>query len=140
MAVVRGDFVKRDGNFLAALAAEGDVDVAVGVDGRIGDGMQVVGDLRAEREGERRAFDAAHFHADGAARGSFRHARDQKIIGGQDERAFRGAELHLRARVVARAEAAALNGDFAAGQTRLRASRFRFLACRSSLRSCVESR
>src|SRR5579864_8818436 len=35
--VVRSDFVQRDGNFLAALAAEGDVDVSFGVDGGAGD-------------------------------------------------------------------------------------------------------
>ena len=68
--VVRSDFVERDGNFLAALAAEGDVDVAFGVDGGAGDGMQVVGDLHAERHRERSAFDAAHFHADRAACGA----------------------------------------------------------------------
>ena len=45
--VVRSDFVERDGNFLAALAAEGDVDVSFGVDGGIGDWMQIVGNLHA---------------------------------------------------------------------------------------------
>ena len=46
--VIGGDFVERDGNFLAALAAVGDVDVAFGVHGGIGDRMQIVGDLHAE--------------------------------------------------------------------------------------------
>jgi hypothetical protein len=45
--VVRSDLVERDGNFLAALAAEGDVDVSFGIDGGAGDGMEVVGDLHA---------------------------------------------------------------------------------------------
>src|ERR1700683_5593357 len=39
--VAGSDFVKRDGNFLAALAAEGDVDVSFRVHGRTGDGMQI---------------------------------------------------------------------------------------------------
>src|SRR6202453_1355096 len=40
--VSRGDFVKRDGNFLAALAAEGDGDIAFGGQRGAGDGMQIV--------------------------------------------------------------------------------------------------
>jgi hypothetical protein len=115
--LIRGDFVKRDGNFLTALAAKGHVGVAVGVNRRAGDGMEVVGNLRAERERERRAFDTAHFHAYGASLGSFRNTRDQVIISRQDERAFRNAKLHQRARVVARAEAAAVNGDLATWQS-----------------------
>ena len=67
-----------------------------------------------ERERERRTFHAAHFHADHTARGSFLHARYQKIFRGEDQAAFRPSELHQRARMVARAEAAAVNSDFAA--------------------------
>src|ERR1700683_2982029 len=80
--VAGSDFVKRDGNFLAALAAEGDVDVSFRVHGRTGDGMQIVGNLRAERHGKWRAFDAAHAHADGSSRCTIGDARDQKIFGG----------------------------------------------------------
>ena len=80
--MVRGDSVERDGNFLPALAAEGDVDVSVRVDCRICDGMQVVGDLHAQRHGERRAFDTAHAHAHCAAGCSFGDTRDQQIFGG----------------------------------------------------------
>ena len=114
--VVRGDFVERDGNLLAALAAEGDVDVSFGVDCGAGDWMEVVGDLHAERHGEGRAFDAAHFHAHCAAFGAIGDARDQHIFGGHHEAAFSGAELDLRAGVVARVEAAAFDRDFTARQ------------------------
>ena len=114
--VIRSDFVERDGNFLAALAAEGDVDVSFGVDGGAGDWMEIVGDLHAQRHRERRAFDAAHFHADCAAFGAIRDARDQHIFGGHHEAAFCGAELDLGAGVVARAEAAAFDRDFTARQ------------------------
>ncbi len=114
--VIRGDFVERDGNFLAALAAEGDVDVSFGVDGGAGDWVEVVGDLHAERHWERSAFDAAHFHAHCAAFSAIGDARDQHIFGGHHETAFRGAELNLGAGVVARVEAAAFDRDFTARQ------------------------
>ena len=42
--------------------------------------MQVVGDLHAQSERERRALDAAHAHAHDAARRAFGHARDQEIF------------------------------------------------------------
>ena len=116
-AVVGGDFVERDGNFLAALPAEGDVDVAFGVDRGIADGMQVVRDLHAQRHGEGSAFGGAHAHAHRAARRALRHAREQKIVGGHDQAALRRAELNLRARVVAHAEAGALDGDFSTGKS-----------------------
>src|ERR1700691_1084503 len=80
--VARGDFVKRDGNFLSALAAEGDVDIAFRVYRRTGDGMQIVGNLRAERHGKWHAFDAAHAHADCSSPRAIGDARDQKIFGG----------------------------------------------------------
>jgi len=115
-SVVRGDFVERDGNFLAALAAEGDVDVSFGVDCGAGDGMEVVGNLHAERHGKRSAFDAAHFHAHCAAFGAIGDARDQNVLGGHHEAAFSGSELDLGAGVVARVEAAAFDRDFAARQ------------------------
>src|ERR1700677_1580509 len=80
--VARSDFVERDGNFLAALAAEGDVDIAFGVHRGAGDGMQIVGNMRAERHGKWRAFDAAHAHADGSSCCAIGNARDQEIFGG----------------------------------------------------------
>src|SRR5262245_51426069 len=49
-AEICGDFVKRDGNPLAARPAEGDVGVALGVDGRIRDRVKVVGDLQTDRD------------------------------------------------------------------------------------------
>src|SRR5579862_1227256 len=114
--VVRGDFIERDGNLLAALAAEGDVDVSFGVDGGAGDWVQVVGNLHAERHREGRAFDAAHFHADCAAFGAIGDAGDKYIFGGHHEAALCGAELNLRAGVVARVKAAAFDRDFTARQ------------------------
>ena len=128
--VVRRDFVERDGNFLPALAAEGDVDVSFGIHRGIRHGMQIVGDLHAQRHREGRALDAAHAHAHRAARGAFRHARDQMIFRGHHQTAFGLAELHLRPRVIASAESAAVNRDFAAREARP-ASRFRCAVCRS---------
>ena len=54
--VVRSDLVKRDGNFLSALAAESDVNISVGIHGGVRDGMQIVGDLHAERDRETARF------------------------------------------------------------------------------------
>ena len=75
--VIRSDSVERDGNFLSALAAEGDVNISVGVNGGAGDGVEIVGDLHAQRHGKWRAFDAAHADADGASGCSFGDASDQ---------------------------------------------------------------
>ena len=57
---------------------------------------------------------AAHFHAHGAARRAFRHAGDQSVFRREHHRRVRGAELHLRPRVIPRSEAAAGKRDFAA--------------------------
>ncbi len=75
--MVRGDLVERNGNFLPALPAEGDVDIALGIDRGIAHRMQIVGDLHAQRDRKRRALHAAHAHAHRAAHGAFRNARDQ---------------------------------------------------------------
>ena len=99
--VVRRDFVKRDGNFLSALAAVGDVDVSFGVHGGIGDGVKIVGDLHAEVKSRTAGFRRCPVaHAHDAARGAFRHARDQIISACEISRLrFGFAETHVRARV-----------------------------------------
>jgi hypothetical protein len=120
------DFVKGDGNFLAALAAEGDVGVALGVDRGTGNGMQVIGDLRAERDWEWRAFGGSHFYAQRAAFSAFGNARDEERVTGEDQAAFGTAKFDERASVIARAESAAANGEFAAGKRGLRFHRVNF--------------
>ncbi len=59
--IVRRDFVERDGNFLSALAAVGDVDVAFDVHGGIRDRVKIVGDLHAEMKCEGLALRRARF-------------------------------------------------------------------------------
>ena len=111
-----GDFVQRDGNFLAALATEGHVSIALRIDGGTRNGMKVVGHLRAEREREWRAFGGAHSYAERAAFGAIGNARDEKILAGENEAALGCSKLHERTRVIARAEAAAVDSEFATGQ------------------------
>ena len=53
------DFVERDRNALAAGAAEGDVDISGGIDGRTAYRMQVVGDLESEGNGDTAGFRSA---------------------------------------------------------------------------------
>ena len=53
--VVGRDLVERDGDFLPAVAAVGDVDISFDVHGGIGHGVEIVGDLHAEVERERLA-------------------------------------------------------------------------------------
>ena len=78
--------------------------------------MQVVRDLNAKRHGERRAFRSASTRTTppSAPSGTRAITNFRAAI----TAAFRRAEMHLRARVIARAEAAALNEDFASGQSR----------------------
>lgn len=78
--------------------------------------MQIVGNLNAERHRERRALHAVRMHVNGSAGRAFWHARDQQIVRSHHQAAFRIAELHLCARMIAHAEAAACDGDFAARQ------------------------
>ena len=47
-AVVGGDLIERNGDALAARAAEGDINISERVDCWIAHGMQVVGDLQAD--------------------------------------------------------------------------------------------
>jgi len=117
-SVVGRDFVKRHGNFLAALAAEGDVDVSPAIYGRIRDGMQIVGDQLAESDGKRRACGVARLHADGAAFGAIGNARDEDILGSQNQASRRRAEVNLRAQLISVDEARAVDRDFAAGDCR----------------------
>ena len=72
--------------------------------------MQVVGDLHAQRDRERRAFNAAHPHAHRAARRTVGYPRDQRDRPPPAPRWLPRAELHLRPRVIAHAEPAALDG------------------------------
>ena len=77
--------------------------------------MKIVGNLHAQMKRERLACGARSFHADDAARGAFRHARDQIILRGDQQARFGFAEAHVRPRVGPRNEARAVNRDVAAG-------------------------
>ena len=82
-AVVRGDFIERNGNALAARAGERDVNVAFIVHRGIRDRMQVIRDLQSDMHGMRRALVAVGRDAHHAAARAFRNARDQTILAGE---------------------------------------------------------
>ena len=136
----RSNFVQRHRNFLPTLPAEGDVSISVGIHRRARNRMQIVRNLRAQRQRERRAFRRAHFYSQRPAFGSFRHPRYQEIISGQHQASFCPAEFHQRPPVLARAKAAAANGQFAARQCRARLHRFNFRKAVQRQRSCPRVR
>jgi hypothetical protein len=93
-AVIRGDFIERDGNALAARAGERDVDVSVEIDRRIRHRMQIVRDLQADVHGMGRALVAGCGHADDSAACPFRNARDQPGFTGEREAGLRFAKAY----------------------------------------------
>ncbi len=116
--MVRSDLVERNGNLLPALAAERDVNIALGIDGGIPHRMQVVGDLHAQRNRKRRALHAAHANANRAAQGSIGNTGDQHVLGGHYQTAFHRTELHLGPRVVSDGKAVTTNSQLAARKSR----------------------
>src|SRR5208337_3325218 len=108
------DFVKRDRHALPARAAEGDVDVAVGIHGGIRHRMQIVGDLKADRDGERLALTLRVRDLNRAAAGALWNTRDQTITAGEGEECFRLSKADDGARARPRGEDAAVHGNFAA--------------------------
>ena len=83
--VVQVDLVNGDGDFLAARAAEGGVDVAERVDGRVGDGMQALGDLNADVAGPGLARLLAVLNHQLALGNALRNAHDHEGIRADDD-------------------------------------------------------
>src|SRR5580693_3545911 len=117
-AVVRADLVERDGNALAARSAERDVDVAAGIDHRIRDRMQIVGDLKSHADGKGLALVLRLNNLQRVAGRIFRNAHNQAIAADKRKSGFRFTEAYDGAGSVARRETAAMDGDFAAGNGR----------------------
>jgi hypothetical protein len=99
---------------LAPLATVGDVGVSFGINGRIGHGMEIVGDFHGDLHGYRSAFAARRSHSKAAAGGPFGHARHNLAGRGDEHRSFDITEKHTRLRAIDVVKAAALNDDFAA--------------------------
>src|SRR5665213_2550165 len=78
--VVGRNFVKRNGDLLPSMAAISHINIALRVHRGIGDGVKIVGNLHAKMKGNGLARGARRFHADNAARGAIRHARDQIVL------------------------------------------------------------
>ena len=77
--------VDGDRDLLAARSAEGGVDVAEGVDGGIGDGMQAFGDEHADVAGPGFAGLVAALDHQFAGGGAFRNAGDDERIRADDD-------------------------------------------------------
>src|SRR5204863_9824970 len=107
-------FVNRDGNLLPTAPTEGGKYIASSVDGGIRDGMQILGDGNAHRDGHRGARAAAVMHGELAANRTLRHA-DNDAVGGTDEQAAGLApKEHLRAARTVFCEPASPNCDLTA--------------------------
>jgi hypothetical protein len=112
------DAVNGDGYLLAARSGEADVDVALGVNRRTGDGMQIVGDRHGDVDLARIAAVFVGGHDDVAGGGAVRHTRHQEIIGTHNDRPVDVAsEVNRRAAQILRTQAASEDADFAARQS-----------------------
>ena len=110
--ITRADFIKGNGNTLAARPAECHINIAFGIHGGIADRMQIVRNLKSKSHGKRLALFLRIHDLDVAAAGVFRDARDQAVAAGQGQRRLRLAETHQRPRTVPRRKPAAKNRDF----------------------------
>src|SRR3974390_338678 len=115
------DTVDGHWGFLAARPGECNVDVAVGVDSGVGDGVQVF----CDRPGDVNFVGIAAMSVGGNddfSRGrSLRNACDKKRRGADDDGAFHiTGEMDFRTAKVAGAQTAAQNADFASGEGALR--------------------
>ena len=115
--VVGIDLEERDRNLLAAAPRKRDENVAVGVDGGVGDGVQIVGD--GNRDDHLRVADRTvggdHHRTGGRA---FRDAGDHKSVGADDDGAVDLPKLNARAFQFCGAQTAAVDADFATRQGR----------------------
>ena len=105
--VIGVDLEDRDRDFLAARTGEGDVEIAFGVERRIGNGVKVLRDGHRDFNGMRIADVAVGRDHDGAGGRSFGYARDQKRVGADHNGSLDLAELHFRATQLRRPQAGA---------------------------------
>jgi len=97
--IVGGDLVERYGHLLSAVAAIGDLDVSFNIHRRIRHGVKIVGNLHADVHRERFACGARSFNAHAAVAQTFRDARDQIIVAGDQQAGFGVAKAHARPNV-----------------------------------------
>src|SRR5258708_30687284 len=93
-AVVGVDLESGDGNFLAARAGEGRVDVTFCVECGIGDRVQTLGDGNCDSDSMRITNVTVSRDDDGTGAGAFGDASDQERVGTDYNGAFDLAELH----------------------------------------------
>ena len=110
--VIQIDLEYGHGDALAARAAEGGVDIAEGIHGRVGHRVQTVGDGEADIAGPRFARLVAAGYHQFSGGGAFRHAGDNQRI--RADHHWRGYVADGHARPVGFRKAFSLNDQLAA--------------------------
>ena len=82
---LRADLVDRHRGFLAARTAESDKNIAFGVDGGVGDGMEIIRQLTAEDEPGRGLWALEVSTLTVFPGGSFRHADQNQLFRTDDD-------------------------------------------------------
>src|SRR2546427_1544737 len=108
------DFIDGDRDFLTAATAEGAVNVAGSIHGRVAHGMQVFRDGGAHFHRDGRAHRSPRVHGNVPAHDALGYLDDDLIRGTQQQAAELVTKAHHRTSVSVLREARSANGDFSA--------------------------
>src|SRR5271167_110939 len=98
-AVVRRNFVERNRNALAAIPRKSDIGIAVRIDRRICNGMQIIRNLHTYGDGIRLAFVRRAQDANHATGRAIGYSRNQPVFTGECQTGFHLAKTHHGSRV-----------------------------------------
>src|ERR1700733_11638341 len=114
--VVRIDLENRHRNLLCSRSGKSHEDVALAIEGGIGDGMKVVGHGDGHMKGVWIADLPIGSDYDGAGRRSIWHASHQEIVGADHDGAFDLAEAHAGTTPLVRTQALSDDANLASRQ------------------------
>ena len=122
--VVGIDLKDRDRDFLPSRSGERGIDVAFGIDRRIGNGMEILGDRDCDLHRLRVADVSVGCDNDWTGSRAFGNACYNECVGADDDRSFVVSEFNFGAPQLRWAQAGAGDAQFAPGQCRGRSHRF----------------
>src|ERR1700730_5315507 len=114
--VIGIDFVDGHGHLLPARSGESDVNVALGIESRIGHRMQIFGNRSRDFDLVRIARRSIRRHDNRSGRSAGRHSGDQKVVRADDHGTLNFSKTHCRATQLRGTQAAADDAHLASRQ------------------------